>query len=197
MRLSARLSVGLAVAASLVTVAACGGGSDGGTSTPVPPEDLPSLQEALVGDLEDHRDDIERVLGEPDAFRVVFVPIDGGVVRRESWDYLEFETRIDFVDGSIAFTGDLEPSADGTWYPHQVAPGDFEQGMSPQDVRVQLAGLELEELDLSSVVDEGTALVGSQLLVAFSAGEIVSAESFAFAPDPDGQLAQLIETVTP
>ena len=197
MRTGVSRTVGLVAAASLLTVTACGGGSDEGTSTSTSREDLPSLQEALTGDLDDHRGDIERVLGQPDAFRVTFVPVDGGVVRRESWDYLELETRIDFVDGSIAFTGDLEPSADGTWYAHHVAPGDFEQGMTPSEVRAQLAGLELEELDLSDVVDEGTALVGSQLLVAFSGGEIVSAESFALAPDPDGQLAQLIETVTP
>ena len=200
--------VGL-VAVLAVGTSACGGsnGGDGGGVVDdgadgvldrAPAVDVPSLDEALASDVDDQRDDVRRVLGGPDAFRVAFVPVTGGVVRYETWDYLELETRIDFVDGAIALTADLEPLPDGSWFPHHVDPSDFVQGMSAADVGEQLAGIELQELDLSEVVDgDGTALVGGQLLVTFSDDVIVTAESFPLVPDPTGMHADLVEAVTP
>ena len=182
---------------------ACGGSSDGpaGTGTPLdeaPASEIPPLADVAAVELEDQRADLLAVFGPPQAFRVTFVTIDGVDVRHDTWDYLELESRIDLIDGQIVLTSDLEPTPDGTWYPIHVDPLDFEAGMSPDDVIAQLAGIELRAIDLTEVTDAGgTALVGGQLLVTFSDGIIVSAESFPLDPDPDGLLAAIIEAVTP
>lgn len=191
----------------IALVAGCGGGDGGGGSDAPTGDaptggaaivDVPSLAEAMEVTLEDQRPDVRGVLGEPDAFRIALVPVEGGVVRHETWDYVELETRIDFVDGQIVLTADLEPVADGAWYPIHVDPSDFEAGMSPDDVRERLAGVELEELDLAEATGaNGTALVGGQLFVTFTDGQLTSAESFMLAPDPDGLQAEVIEAVTP
>ena len=204
MRPGLRAMVGV-VSVTMWSVAACGGSSDGSTSTDTSTDtsndetiELPSLAEVADVELEDHRADLLATLGPPQAFRISFVTIDGVDIRHDTWDYLELESRIDLIDGQIVLTADLEPVPDGTWYPVHVDPSDFEAGMSPDDVTARLVGVELQELDLSEVTDAGgTALVGGQLLVTFSDGVIVSAESFPLVPDPDGLQADLIEAVSP
>ena len=185
------------------TIASCGGSSgddarvDEGTDDG-PVLDIPTFAEVTDVELDDERADLLGVLGVPEAFRIAFVPVEGTVVRRETWDYLSLEARIDLVDGRIVLTSDLEPVADGAWYPVHVDPTDFRDGMSPDDVRAQLAGVELRDVDLSEATGAGgTALVGGQLLVTFSDGEIVTVETFPLVPDPDGLQQDLIEAVTP
>jgi hypothetical protein len=189
------------VAVLTMGVSACGGSSgdealidDAATQH----TDVPDLAEALATDVDDQRGDVRAVLGGPDAFRVAIVPVDDGVVRHETWDYLDLATRIDFVDGQIVLTAELEAIDDGAWYPLHVDPSDFEAGMTRADVRARLDGVELHDLDLSEVVDPGgTALVGGQLFVTFSDDSLVTAQSFPLVPDPDGLQAQLVAAVTP
>lgn len=188
---------------AVVTLAAtgCGGSSDDGAPADGTDEgglEVPTLAEIADVELEDQRADLLAVLGQPDAFRVTFVTVDGVAIRHDTWDYLALETRIDLVDGQVVLTSALDPIADGTWLPVHVDPGDFEAGMAPDDVRARLDGVELRDVDLSELTDAGgSALVGGQLLVTFSDDSIVSVETFPLEPDPDGLQADVIEAVTP
>lgn len=191
------------VIVALVASAAtgCGGssGDDASTdTTSTDAGDVPTLADVADVELEDQRADLLAVLGQPDAFRVTFVTVDGVAIRHDTWDYLALETRIDLVDGQVVLTSALDPVADGTWLPAHVDPGDFEAGMTPDDVRARLDGVELRDVDLSELTGNGgTALVGGQLLVTFADDAIVSVETFPLEPDPDGLQADVIEAVTP
>lgn len=184
------------VGLALVALAACGGsGGDDATSGD---DDVITLSEAMSTELEDQRPSLMQVLGEPQAFRIVFVPVEGAVMRHETWDYLELGSRFDFVDGQLVLTADIDPAPDGSWLPGHISPTDFEAGMSPDDVRTQLEGVELEDVDLAEVAGEGaTAMVGGQLLVTFTDGELTSVETFLLEPDADGLFDATIEAVTP
>jgi hypothetical protein len=152
----------------------------------------------MTGEVDDQRPDILAALGGPDAFRLAFVPVEGGTVRHEIWDYLELGTRLEFVDGELVFTAELEPLEGDAWYPVHLSPTEFTEGMSPAVVREQLDGVALEEVDLSEATGEGgLALVGGQVLVAFADGVLVAVETFPLVPDPDGEFDQVLEAVTP
>jgi hypothetical protein len=184
------------IAACATLLVGCGGSSSDVGTAPADDDELPTLVEIADVELEDHRPDLLATIGPPDAFRVTFVTVDGIDIRHDVWNYLELETRIDLVEGQIVLTGDLEPLPDGSWYPVHVDPTDFEAGMSSDDVRTRLAGIELEELEIDETPG-GSALIGGQLLVTFSDDVIVSAESFPLVPDPDGLQTDLLEAVTP
>jgi hypothetical protein len=196
-----RRPAGAGLVLTLATVLTLGAGCGGDEATepaasgaPEPPD----LATAMAVELDDQRPDILATLGGPDAFRLAFVPVEGGTVRHEIWDYLELGTRLEFVDGELVFTTELEPPEDGAWYPVHLAPSEFAAGMSPEDVREQLAGVDLEEVDLSEATGEGgLALVGGQVLIAFAGDELVAVETFPLVPDPDSEFEDVLEAVTP
>ncbi len=187
----------LTLAAGSGLGAACGGSDGSGPAASGVPE-IPDVSTAMATPLDDQRPEIRATLGGPDAFRLAFVPVEGGTVRHEVWDYLELGTRLEFVDGELVFTADLEPLEGDAWYPVHLDPAEFVAGMTPGEVRAQLAGVALEELDLSEATgDGGFALVGGQVLIAFAGDQLVAVETFPLVPDPDGELDDLLEAVTP
>ncbi len=216
MRAAARLMVGL-VGCLLLGTSGCGGSGGGDDVTGAGDvaevsaadevadsavggdvDDVITLEDAMATPIDDLRPNLMALVGEPQAFRIVFVPTALGVVRHETWDYLELGSRFDFIDGQLVLMADIDHAGDGAWYPGHLSPTDFEEGMDRDEVRAQLAGVELQEVDLAEVTGEGgTALVGGQLLVTFMDDVLASVETFVLEPDAQGDYDELIAAVTP
>jgi hypothetical protein len=163
-----------------------GGISDaltGDGSTPYTREDLAL---ALAMPTVDERDEILATFGPPDEFEISIVQVEGGQVRLEAWRYYGYGTRVDFVDGEIIWTIDLEPGPAQSIFPAWYDPLAFETGMTPDEARDVLtsaspAGFVPEEIDLSEGGGDlagGVMLVGDQIMLAFEQGVLVYAETF-------------------
>ncbi|MCJ7624922.1 MAG: hypothetical protein MUO76_15580, partial [Anaerolineaceae bacterium] len=70
--------------------------------------DLEDLSAALEADLVDDRAGVLEYLGNPDAFDISSIEVEGQEVRRESWRYFQYATRVDFVDGQAVWTVEIE-----------------------------------------------------------------------------------------
>jgi hypothetical protein len=150
---------------------------------------------ALAVPMVDERPEVLDRLGRPDEFDISSVQVEGGQVRLESWRYYGFGTRVDFADGVIVWTIDLEPVAASTLFPAWYDPTAFEAGMTPQEVTALLAsaspaGTVPETLDAS----EGggdlaglTLLVGDQITVGFEAGRLVYVETIGMTVQEGGR----------
>jgi hypothetical protein len=154
-----------------------------GDSTPYTREDLAL---ALAMPTVDERPDILAKFGPPDEFEISIVQVEGGQVRMEAWRYYGYGTRVDFVDGEIIWTIDLEPGPAQSIFPAWYDPTAFETGMALDDARDVLtsaspAGFAPEEIDLSEGGEDlagAVLLVGDQIMLTFEQGVLVYAETF-------------------
>ena len=147
-----------------------------------------TLEEALQVTPEDRRPTVLEEMGAPDTFTIHFQTLEGETVRFESWSYFDFQSRFDFVDGELLWTADLEPLPDGSLFPHYYQPDDFQAGMTVDEVRDQLDGKELLEIDLAEGdISGGLGLVGDQILLGFDQGQLVYVETLALSPDEAGE----------
>ncbi|MBN2554518.1 MAG: FHA domain-containing protein [Anaerolineales bacterium] len=149
---------------------------------------------ALVEPLDDERPQILENLGRPDEFDIAIVQVEGGEVRRESWLYYGFGTRVDFVDGVILWTIDLEQVPEGTIFPAWYDPTDFDSGLTIEAATALLAaaspaGMEPKTIDLSAGGEDlagGTLLVGDQITLGFENGQLVYVETLGMSPAQEG-----------
>ena len=157
--------------------------------------DLDGLTETLAGDVGDDRPDVLAYLGRPDAFNISTVTVVGVPVKMESWNYYQFGTRVDFVDGAAVWTVEIEPLPEGTILPAWYDPLAFEVGMSEEEATrivatASPAGVEPEMIDLGpggADLAGGMALVGDQILIGLYQGEVVYVETVALVPEGGGQ----------
>jgi len=149
------------------------------------PYTLDDLALALAVPPVDERAEILENFGRPDEFDVAIVQVKGGQVRRESWRYYRLGTQVDFVDGVIVWTVDLEAPAGQTIFPAWYDPTDFETGMTISEATALLAsaspaGSVPEAIDLTEGGEElaGSALLaGDQISVGFENGILVYVET--------------------
>jgi hypothetical protein len=205
-----RLLIGCAVIALLalcaclavVAISTIGGGSGGilgvfnealeRASQDYTTEDLAL---ALAMPTEDQRPEILANFGPPDEFEISIVQVEGGQVRREVWRYYGYGTRIDFVDGEVVWTIDLDPGSTQAVFPAWYDPTTFETGMTINEARdVLIAGSPAsfapEEIDLTEGGEDlagGVMLVGDQIMLAFDQGVLVYAETFGVALEETAQ----------
>jgi hypothetical protein len=152
------------------------------------------LQLALAVPAVDERPAILENLGRPDEFDISVVQVEGGQVRLESWRYYGLGTRVDFADGVIVWTIDLEPAAERTFFPAWYDPTDFRTDMTTEDVAELLtaaspAGTVPERIDLSEGGEElaGTEmLVGDQITAGFEDGKLVYVETIGVTTQEGG-----------
>ena len=153
-----------------------------------------TLAEALTAPKIDDRLDVLELLGRPDAFDISIVEVEGGQVRLESWRYYQFQMRIDFVDGEAVWTFDLEPPPADTIFPAWYDPLAFETALSAMEAsrivaEASPAGAEPQVIDLSEAGDgfeEGIAIVGDQILLAFDGNQLVYVETLAMIAEGGG-----------
>lgn len=154
-------------------------------------EELNDLQAALDAETADHRSEVLEYLGFPDAFDIAIVEVEGRSVRRESWRYFQYGTRVDFVDGEAVLTVEIEPVPEGTLFAAWYDPLAFETGMTVQEVSQVIrnaspADADGEEISLSPGGEDlvgGKVLVGDQILVGFYQGRLVYVETIALVPE--------------
>jgi hypothetical protein len=157
--------------------------------------DLGDLEAALAAETVDDRPGVLAYLGRPDAFNIAIVQVEGGTVRKESWRYYQYATRVDFVDGEAVLTMEIEPMPEGTLFAAWYDPLAFEEGMSGAEVAsvaasASPAGMEPESLDLSEGGEDlagGTALVGDQILMGLHEDRLVYVETVALMPVEAGK----------
>jgi hypothetical protein len=146
-----------------------------------------TLEEALAEPVVDDRPLVLFYLGQPDAFDISIVEVEGGQVRLESWRYFGFGTRIDFVDGEAMWTFDLEPVPEGTFLPAWFDPLSFQAGMGVEETSQLVAaaspaGTEPEAIQLKEAgegFEAGMMLVGDQILLGFDHDQLVFVETVA------------------
>ncbi|MBM3120577.1 MAG: FHA domain-containing protein [Chloroflexi bacterium] len=163
-----------------------------GDRTPYTREDLAL---ALAMPTVDERPEILTNFGPPDEFEISIVQVEGGQVRREAWRYFGFGTRIDFVDGEIIWTIDLEPESALVVFPAWYDPTALETGMTIDEARQALieaspADFVPEEIDLAEGGEDlagGRMLVGDQIMLVFDQGVLAYAETFGVTLDEAAQ----------
>jgi hypothetical protein len=152
------------------------------------------LELALGMPIGDERREILDNFGRPDEFDIAVIQVEGGRIRRESWRYYGFGTQVDFVDGAIVWTVELEPALQGTFFPAWYDPTDFETGMSIEAASALLtvaspAGAAPEMFDLSDGGDDlvgGTLLIGDQIMLGFQDGTLVYVETIGASGEESG-----------
>ena len=150
-----------------------------------------SLQEALAQEISDDRLELIARLGWPDSFTISILNVDGTEVRCETWRYNQFGTRVDFVDGEIAWTMEIEKAPAGTIFPAWYYPLDFESGMSATDAARMAeisapSGQKPVSIDLSSAGQDlqgGVVIAGDQILLGIQADHLVYVETLALYPE--------------
>ena len=168
------------------------GGMAGDTATEITPDDLAL---ALAAPRTDERPEVLERLGLPDEFDVSIVEVEGGQVRLESWRYYGFGTRVDFADGVIVWTIDLEPVAHSTLFPAWYDPTAFEAGMTPEEVTPLLvaaspAGTAPETIDVSEGGEDLAGLLllaGDQITIGFENGGLVYVETLGMTVQEGGR----------
>jgi hypothetical protein len=141
----------------------------------------------------DERPQVLASLGLPDEFDIAVVDVEGGQVRRESWYYYGYGTRVDFVDGTIIWTLDLEPAEEGTIFPAWYDPTVFESGMSIEAASraaaaASPAGTAPDAIELSEGGEDlagGVLLVGDQITLAFQDDALVYVETIGVTAGVD------------
>ncbi len=154
-------------------------------------EDQAALIEALAAEVEDHRPEIFAYLGQPDAFDIAIVVVEGEPVRMESWRYYQFGTQIDFVDGNALWVVEIDPMPAGTIYAAWYNPLDFFDGITgTQALRIATdaspTGIEPQRIDLSEGGEDligGFALVGDQIVIGLYDDQVIFVETIAFVPE--------------
>ncbi len=162
-----------------------------GPFSPVSEEELTDLKAALHTKTEDHRLEVLEYLGRPDAFDIAIVEVEGGSVRRESWRYFQYGTRVDFVDGEAVLTMGIEPVPEETLFAAWYDPLAFEAGMTVGQVsrvirEASPADAEAERISLApggEDLEGGEVLVGDQIMVGFYEGRLVYVETVGLVPE--------------
>lgn len=159
---------------------------------PVVSEDaLNDLPAALDAETVDHRPEVLEYLGRPDAFDIAIVEVEGRSVRRESWRYFQYGTRVDFVNGEAVLTVEIEPVPDRTLFAAWYDPLAFEAGMSPEEVNRVIqetspAGTAGEQISFppgGEDLAEGSALIGDQIMIGFYEERLVYVETIALVSE--------------
>jgi hypothetical protein len=161
----------------------------GGASTSETEEEY-TIGDALSDEVIDERGEVMSYLGLPDAFAMSTINVEGVPVQLESWRYYGFGTRVDFVDGEVAWTIDIDPVPDGTILPAWYDPLDFEIGMSKEQAAAVAAsaspaGMSPEFIDISDGGPElagAAALVGDQIIIGVHENGVVYIETIAMFP---------------
>ena len=133
-------------------------------------------------------------LGVPDSFQLTLDEVEGSTVQFESWAYHDLGTRIDFVDGVVAWTVDIEDLPDGSLLPVWYAPGDFNLLMPLSEAATAATegspvAQQPTSIDLADGGEEyanALFLTGDQVLLGFVEDTLVYAETFALVPDAAG-----------
>lgn len=154
-------------------------------------EDQAALIEALAAEVEDHRPEIYEFLGQPDAFDIAIVMVEGVPVRMESWRYYQFGTQVDFVDGNALWVVEIDSMPAGTVFAAWYNPLDFFDGITgTQAIRIATAasptGIEPQIIDLSEGGEDlmgGSALVGDQIVIGLYDDQVIYVETIAFVPE--------------
>ncbi len=148
------------------------------------------LEAALKADTVDHRPRVLETLGPPDAFDISILEVEGGQIRKESWRYYQYGTRVDFVDGEAVWTVAIEPVPEGTIFAAWYDPLDFKTGMTGDEIirliaSTSPAGAEPEWIDLSQGGEDlagGATLIGDQIIVGLYEERLVYVETIALMP---------------
>jgi len=143
------------------------------------------LQLALAVPLPDERAQILEDLGRPDEFDISILQVEGGQIRLETWRYYGFGTRVDFVDGAIVWTVDLEPVPKDSVFPAWYDPTAFESGMTVDEASALAAsaspaGTVPQRIDLSEGGEDmtgGEMLLGDQITLGFEDDGLVYVET--------------------
>lgn len=161
----------------VLVLAGCSGDDDPAAAT----SDAAGVAESASVD---RRPAILAEMGAPDSFSVSADEVDGEPVRLESWRYHEEATQIDFVDGEILWSIELERIPDGSLYPLRYEPAQFELLASAAEVRDVLPGVELTTIDLDDeTIPDGVMLAGEQLLLGFVDDQLIYVEAVPLAAE--------------
>jgi hypothetical protein len=189
--------VALSAAALLMGCCVCIGGyfaiSSGWLTSifkPIKSLEADSIRIALSENVIDERPEVLARLGRPDAFTISTQTVEGIEVVIESWRYYQFGTRIDFADGEVAWTIDIDPLPEGTFLPAWYDPREFKIGMTAAEAvqaaaSASPAGAEPQVIDLASGGDDfedSTALVGDQIVIGIYQDRVVYVETMALFP---------------
>ena len=143
-----------------------------------------SLDQALALTPEDNRPGIVDQLGPPEAFTLVFEQLNGKTVRHEEWSYFDDRTRIDFMDGTVLWTVEIEALPEATIFASYYDPQSFTAGMTIAEVEDVLSGQELARVDTTdNGIPGGLLLAGDQILLGFDQGQLVYVQTFPLAPE--------------
>jgi pSer/pThr/pTyr-binding forkhead associated (FHA) protein len=153
-----------------------------------------SLEEVLSEEINDDRPEVISYLGLPDAFTISEIMLEGTPVRVETWLYFAFGTRVDFVDGEVTWTMDIEPAPEDSILPAWYDPMAFELGMSQDEAaRVAAAaspaGMSPEWIDLADAGEElvgGSMLVGDQIILGLDESGLIYVETIGLFPEGEG-----------
>ncbi|HEX9796380.1 MAG TPA: FHA domain-containing protein [Anaerolineales bacterium] len=153
-----------------------------------------TLEDALADESIDDRQEVLGYLGLPDAFTISQVVVDGVPLRMETWRYHDFGLRVDFVEGEVAWTIDIEPVPEDTIFAAWYNPLEFELGMSPSEAaRVATAaspaGMTPESIDLAEGGDDlagASMLVGDQIVIGLGPEGVMYVETVAMFPAEGG-----------
>jgi hypothetical protein len=143
-----------------------------------------SLAKALATTPRDDRPGILKQMGPPDAFRITFEELNDQTVRREEWSYFDFQTRFDYVDGTLVATTRIEAVPDGTIFASTYDPLSFAAGMSLANLSALLADQKLLFVDATdSGLPGGVVAAGSQILLGFDHDQLVYVETIVLTPE--------------
>lgn len=158
--------------------------------------DTVGLDEAIAASASfvDDRPAVLERLGAPDSFQVTLDEIEGVMVRFESWSYHDLGSRIDFVDGAVAWNIEIDDLPNGSLLPVWYSPSDFELLMTldeAQTIAMNLspAGQPPIVVDLSEGGEDfsgSTLLAGDQIILGFVDDLLIYFETIALAPDVGG-----------
>lgn len=122
---------------------------------------------------ETDRDQVESLMGLPDAFAISFEQDEGGkserIVRYETWFYFDIQTAFEFADGDLLSNMPIDDVAPLAILPRQYDPADFRRDMDWDDVRQLVTEPDaFSRTDLPEAYGEKAwAYYGEQLMVAF------------------------------
>ena len=151
---------------AMLAASACGGSGDGGV---------------------DRRPDVLAELGGPDAFVITVDEVDDSVVRLETWRYYEAATQLEFVDGELLWSVEIESLPDGSLYPLWYDPAEFTMLASMGETLSVLDDVTLTEIDPGDEAMPDTVLLaGDQLLLAFTHDKLIYVETFPLSPEEVG-----------
>jgi hypothetical protein len=142
-----------------------------------------TLDQALAVPPRDDRPEILGQMGQPDAFRITFETLNSSRVRYEEWSYFDDQTRLDFMDGTLVATVQLDPLPDGSIFASDFDPQSFQAKMSVEDVKALFPDQQLLEVDATQVgVPGGLVMAGQRILIGFDQGQLVYVETLALTP---------------